>query len=112
MNFELTSARTADRLIEHGPTTKPSPQRVASNGWYILYHDAGGHNVRRARDVESAILAAAFLLPGGRIVVQIGPMNYEGREAVMGPSEIRQRCAALPAADANARLRHRNGMVR
>lgn len=93
-----------NELVELRPATKSRSARRAWGGWYILYHDAVGHNVRRTRDVESAILAAAFLLAGGRVVDQVGPMNDEGREAVIGPSEIRQRCAALPTLYEDARL--------
>ncbi len=93
-----------NELIELRPATKSRSAQRAWDGWYILYHDGGGHNVRRARDIESAILAAAFLLADGRVVVQVGPMNDEGREAVIGPSEIRQRCAALPTFDEHTRL--------
>jgi hypothetical protein len=90
--------------IDLGLGTKSRSAQRAWDGWYILYHDAVGHNVRRVRDVESAIHSAAGLLADGRVVDQVGPMNDEGREAVIGPSEIRQRCAALVTSSQDARL--------
>jgi hypothetical protein len=67
-----------------------------SGGWYVLYHDGIAHYVRRAGDLEGAIRAAACILADGRVVDQVGSLNDEHRDRVIGPSEIRQRCAALP----------------
>jgi hypothetical protein len=85
------------QLIDIGPATNSrSPCPPKSRGWYVLYHDGIAHYVRRAGDLEGAIRAAACLLADGRVVDQVGPLNDEDRDGVIGPSEIRQRCAALP----------------
>src|SRR5260370_29046468 len=85
------------QLIEIGPATNSrSPCPPKRRGWYVLYHDGIAHYVRRAGDLEGAIRAAACLLADGRVVDQVGSLNDEDREDVIGPSEIRQRCAALP----------------
>jgi hypothetical protein len=80
--------------------TRPAPRwgsaRQGFSGWYVLYHDAVGHNVRRAGDVKGAIRFAACLLANGMVVDQVGPMSEDSREAVIGPSEIRRYCATLP----------------
>jgi hypothetical protein len=70
------------------------PGSAKSGGWYVLYHDAVAHYVRRACNLDSAIQAAASLLADGRFVDQVGSLTDEGREGVIGAREIRQRCSA------------------
>jgi hypothetical protein len=86
-----------EQLIDIGPATNSrSPCQAKSGGWYVLYHDRIAHYLRRACDLEGAIRAAACLLADGRVVDQVGSLNDGCRDGVIGPSEIRQRCAALP----------------
>jgi hypothetical protein len=85
------------QLIDIRPATNSrSPCPTKCRGWYVLYHDGIAHYVRRAGDLDGAIRAAACILADGRVVDQVGSLNDEDREDVIGPSEIRQRCAALP----------------
>jgi hypothetical protein len=77
-------------------TNSRSPCPTKSRGWYVVYHDGIAHYLRRAGDLEGAIRAMACILADGRVVDQVGSLNDEDREGVIGPSEIRQRCAALP----------------
>jgi hypothetical protein len=79
---------------EFGQVSKPqSPWK--SKSWYVLYHDSIAHYVRRASDLEGALLTAACLLDEGGIVDQVGPLDDKDRREVIDRFQIRRGCAAL-----------------
>jgi hypothetical protein len=63
--------------------------------WYVLYRDGIAHGVRRAHDLDGAIVVAGALLREGRDVVQLGPTDKKRRDATIGGHEIRRLCSEL-----------------
>jgi hypothetical protein len=64
---------------------------MVTTRWYVLFRDGFGHGVRAADGFDAAIAAAGCLHRDGREIVQVGPLDKERANEVIGTGEIRHR---------------------